>query len=310
MYKLSKDTFGRFERYTVSHAVYPQRIQFIPERGGCLLSIQMEGQEVLDGYQTPEELDFNNWGKSGMLYPFPNRLKEGQFEWQGKTYQFPLNDITHQNALHGFGMQRPLEIVETTLEAEKAVIKMEGSYLGEHDYYPWPFTFFLTYRLYAPDQLWVKMAIRNDANTEIPVGLGWHPYFQLGDTAAECSLRLPEVEMIGVDTRMIPTGKRYEYDEFRSFRKIGATILDNCFAVPQSNLEISAQLRGPRGNLHYWQETGNKKFNYLQVFTPPYGTSVALEPMTCNVDAFNNGDGLVALAPGEMLEAKAGVRFF
>ena len=84
-------------------------------------------------------------------------------------------------------------------------------------------------------------------------------------------------------------------------------MLDNCFAVPTTSLEVSAHLSGPRGTIRYWQETGKDKFNFLQVFTPPYGTSVALEPMTCNVDAFNNGEGLVTLAPGATLEAKAGV---
>ena len=39
-------------------------------------------------------------------------------------------------------------------------------------------------------------------------------------------------------------------------------------------------------------------FPYFQVFTPPHRSSVALEPMSCTVDAFNNGGGLVRLMPG------------
>ena len=309
MYQLQTTDFGKFERYTVSHEIHPQSISFIPSRGGCLLSVVLESQEVLDGYQTPEEVDFNNWGKSGVLYPFPNRLREGHYEWLGKTYQFPINDATFQNALHGFGMTRPLTVCELSLETDQAHIGMEGEYAGELPYYPWPFTFGLTYRLYAPDQLWVEMSVKNTGTTPIPVGLGWHPYFQLGETAAVCELILPSMDLVGIDARMIPTGKRYPYTEFAQRRKIGSTVLDNCFAVPETHLEVGAYLCGPRGALRYWQETGPDKFNFLQVFTPPYGTSIAMEPMTCNVDAFHNGDGLKALEPGATLRAKAGIQF-
>lgn len=40
-----------------------------------------------------------------------------------------------------------------------------------------------------------------------------------------------------------------------------------------------------------------RQFPFFQVFTPPHRESIALEPMSCNVDAFNNGQGLVSLEP-------------
>jgi aldose 1-epimerase len=308
MYQLTQSPYGKFQRYTVKHSNHSQSISFIPERGGCLLSLVIQGEEIIDGYQTPEEVDFNTWGKSGVLYPFPNRLAGGQYTWQGKEYQFPVNDVELNNALHGFGMTRPLKIVEKKLNDKEAIISMEGAYTGEFDYYPWPFTFGLTYQLLSAGELQVTMWARNDSHTVIPMGLGWHPYFQLDDTAAACCLQLPPLDMVGIDRRMIPTGKRYPYDDFAQARQIGSTVLDNCFAVSKQEKRIQVLLSGKRGELHYWQETGSDKFNYLQVFTPPYGTSVALEPMSCNVDAFNNGDGLKTLQPGETISAKAGVR--
>lgn len=309
MYELSADQFGPFERCTLQHSVYPQQIQFIPDRGGCLISMRMEDLELLDGYKTPEEVDFNRWGKSGLLYPFPNRLKSGKYSWLGKEYQFPLNDAERNNALHGFGMERPLTITHTELTDDKAIVRMTSDYDGSLDYYPWPFRIELSYHLYAPDIFWFEVAVENKATNDIPMGLGWHPYFHLAEKAENCELRLPPAEMVGVDAQMIPTGKRYTHDEFEYAKRIGSTVLDNCFELAETHLEVSASLRGPSGGIRYWQETGPKKFNYLQVFTPPYGTSVALEPMTCNVDAFNNGDGLVSLSPGEILSAKAGVQF-
>ncbi|RMF02530.1 MAG: hypothetical protein D6772_03390 [Bacteroidetes bacterium] len=308
MYELTTEAFGPFTRYTIRHQTFAHYIDFVPQRGGCLLSAVLQGTEILDGYQTPEELDFNRWGKSGVLYPFPNRLKDGRYEWKGKTYQFPINDPATNNALHGFGMERPLRITQVDLGSWEAFIEMEGSYDGSLAYYPWPFTFSLSYRLIAPDQLWVELALRNESAETIPVGLGWHPYFQLDDTLTKQRLQLPFMEMIGIDDRMIPTGKRYPYTEFAEAKAIGPTVLDNCFALTADAVQATIYLYGHGRQLRYWQETGPGKFNFLQVFTPPYRHSIALEPMTCNVDAFNNGEGLCHLMPGTELRAKAGLQ--
>lgn len=310
MYELSVDQFGPFERCTLQHTVYPQQIQFVPERGGCLTSLRMEDHELLDAYKTPEEVEANSWSKSGLLYPFPNRLRDGTFEWEGKTYQFPLNDGDFNNALHGFGMERPLKISESLLYDNRAIIRMTSQYDGSFPYYPWPFQIELSYHMYAPDQFWVEIAVENTGLKVIPMGVGWHPYFQMADHASACELRLPPIHRVNVDERLTPTGERESYDEFLYRKNIGDTILDNCFALEEDHLEVSARLSGAKGSIRYWQETGPQKFNYMQVFMPPYGTSIALEPMTCNIDAFNNGDGLTNLAPGETLRAKAGVQYF
>ena len=42
-------------------------------------------------------------------------------------------------------------------------------------------------------------------------------------------------------------------------------------------------------------------------YIPPDRSSIALEPMTCKANAFNNGDGLITLAPGESFEGSFGV---
>ncbi|KAA3635266.1 MAG: hypothetical protein DWQ02_10115, partial [Bacteroidetes bacterium] len=39
-------------------------------------------------------------------------------------------------------------------------------------------------------------------------------------------------------------------------------------------------------------------FPYLQVYTPPHRNSIAIEPMTCPPDVYNNGVGLIELIPG------------
>jgi aldose 1-epimerase len=45
------------------------------------------------------------------------------------------------------------------------------------------------------------------------------------------------------------------------------------------------------------------------IFTPPDENRdcIAIEPMSCNTNAFNNGDGLTILEPGEKFKGKYGV---
>lgn len=309
MFQLKTEAFGAFEKYTIHDKHQEFSISFVPEHGGCLLSLQLMGEELLDGYQTPQEVDFDRWGKSGVLYPFPNRLDRGQYEWQGKRYQFPINDGATDNALHGFGMDRPLKVQQFKLYAEQAKVQMVGQYDGGLDYYPFSFQFELAFRINTKGIFMVEMALRNTGTQNLPAGLGWHPYFKLSPKIEDTQLLLPPVQMVGINDRMIPTGKHYEYDEFEQRRPIGSTVLDNCFILPQKTVETSVHLWNGSGHLRYWQETGPGKFNYLQLFTPPMRESIAIEPMTCNVDAFNNSDGLANLAPGEELRARAGLVF-
>jgi len=55
------------------------------------------------------------------------------------------------------------------------------------------------------------------------------------------------------------------------------------------------------------QETGKYKYNFLQVYTPPHRKSIAIEPMTCAPNAFNNEQGLIILAPFESFSASWGI---
>ncbi len=60
-------------------------------------------------------------------------------------------------------------------------------------------------------------------------------------------------------------------------------------------------------SLEVWQEAGPGKYGYVQVFTHPRRHCLAIEPMTCAPNAFQNGMGLVVLQPGQSLLAACGV---
>ncbi len=306
MYQHKVTAYGSFAQHTLFDAATGDAFSFLPGHGAMLTNLMLNGREVLDGYTTVAAVKADRWSKSRLLYPFPNRLQGGSYTWQGQTYQFPLNDDKRQNALHGFPSDRKFNVLPADTAEQTGQLVCEMVYKGDLSYYPFPFTVRVTYRLVAPHAFQLDLSLTNTGTTAIPVGLGWHPYFCLTPTVGDTHLHLPPVELIGVDAAMIPTGKRYAYTQFAQEQRIGEEVLDNGFALVAPEGRAQVVLRGAGATLTYWQETGAGKFNFLQVFTPAHRRSIAIEPMTCNIDTFHNGDGLVVLEPGGSVGGRCG----
>ena len=60
-----------------------------------------------------------------MLFPFPNRIRDGRFTWDGRTYQLPLNDPAKKNAIHGFACRHPWRVVDHGADAQSAWVTVE-----------------------------------------------------------------------------------------------------------------------------------------------------------------------------------------
>jgi len=308
MFKHHIEPFGSFRKHILCSADGADALAFIPEYGACLLELQLQGVNVLDGYSTPEEMLENRWGKNIVLYPFPNRLKDGRYQWQGKSYQFPINNPDTGNALHGFGWNRPMEVANISVQEDSCSVTCVREELGGESAYPFVCSFFITFQLWGGGKFEVMLGFENHSDVPVPVGMGWHPYFALSTHVDEMELRFPSCELVEIDRFMIPTGRMFREERFVQETPIGNTVLDNCFRLEPEPGWAEVWLRGEKGRLRYAQETGSGKFNFVQVFTPPHRQSLAIEPMTCNIDAFNNGQGLITLAPGASTSARVQIR--
>lgn len=309
MFAHTQEAFGQFVVHHIKDPKTKTGFSIVPAQGGIILDIRFKDISIIDGYQTPIEVDLNNWGKSVLLYPFPNRLKDGQYQWEGQTYQFPLNDDQTQNALHGLGMTQAMNITKVVTDDQSGTLICQYSNQGKHDYYPFLFHFSAAFTI-TESGFAVELSAKNQDQKAIPFGYGWHPYFSLSEKIEEVELQLPNLDLVGIDARMIPTGKRYAFDDFLKPKKIGTTVLDNCFATQTTpDNKIHIHLKGSKGSLDYWQENQTGAYQFVQLFTPPMRKSIAIEPMTCNVDAFNNQDGLITLNPGESSSARFGFNF-
>src|SRR5580692_10732128 len=70
----------------------------IVEVGGGLREYTVAGQSVLHPYDVGEMCD----GAHGaVLLPWPNRLADGRYEFEGERHQLALTEPAKRNAIHG-----------------------------------------------------------------------------------------------------------------------------------------------------------------------------------------------------------------
>ncbi|MCE7993972.1 MAG: hypothetical protein HEP71_18430 [Roseivirga sp.] len=243
--------------------------------------------------------------ESSLLFPFPNRLANGVYEFEGKTYRFDLNDFGLPNALHGLVADKLFTLTSQGSDHSKAWATAQLINTGDQSSFPFPFGLEVTYTL-SNQSLSIAFKVTNQGDGNMPFGLGWHPYFNLGQHISNCALKLPVCREIEIDENMIPNGKKSPSTCFDSYRSLVGLTLDTCFEITDIGKENSTFVKlNDIQVLEIWQDENHA---YVQVFTPADGNTIAIEPMTCGIDALNTGEGIQVLAPGASMTMRCGVR--
>ena len=306
MFQIAQQQFGKFKSYTLHEPGKKGYLKCIPEFGANIIELQLENNgksfQILDGFSSEEQLRENTKSRGIHLAPFPNRIRDGKYPFDGIAYQLPINKPKEQNAIHGFIWDKPFNVIEEKSEKDHASLSMGYNYNGEFTSYPFLFQIKYSYQL-SPDGLAVSVQVMNTGDSNLPFGVGWHPYFTFHKPVDELELQLPACTVLDVDERMIPTGTANPYPKFEHLTSIGSTSFDTAFKLSDSDDSFITRLYDPAEKTTIVL-TQDQHLPYLQVYIPPDRNSIALEPMSCPANAFNSGEGLVVLKPGEKFESK------
>lgn len=290
------------------------QLNILPKFGGNIAGLKLASDgrtvDLVSGYRTLDEARANQGYQGAKLFPFPNRIRDGQYRFDGVDYQLPINRPKENNAIHGFFTDKPFQILKE-IEAETHALLIVGcEYTGNYPGYPFPCRVEIEYVLSIDDHFTCRTIVTNSGEGPMPVADGWHPYFSMGGPIDRLRLKLPASRTILADERMIPTGTRIDTVTFDEATEIGCSLLDTGFALDVTGEPMTTRLVDPKSNLvlSLSQQTGENKYNYLQVYTPPGREKIAIEPMTCPADGFNSGEGLITLEPGESFSTAFGVR--
>jgi aldose 1-epimerase len=294
-------------QFEIAHG--EQRVSVV-EVGGGIREYTVGERAVLEPYPRDAICD---GGHGAPLIPWPNRLAEGRYSFDGSDYRVELSEPARLNAIHGFMRWRPWSAA--LHEAHRVVM---SATLHPLPAYPFALDLSIAYEL-GEDGLTVSTTATNVGAAACPYGTGQHPYLSPGAGLVDaCTLQLPASTRILTDeTRRVPVAREpvagTSFD-FREPRAVGEQRLDVGFtdlARDRSGRAL-VRLSGADGRtVELWLD---ERYEFVQLYSGDElarerrRTGLAVEPMTCPSNAFQSGDGLVRLEPGESLTTRWGAR--
>ncbi len=254
-------------------------------------------------------------GQGDVLIPFPGRVRDGQYTFEGHTYQMPRNDKDGPNAIHGFVRSQLWRVAEHRKNRATFVV----DYAPDTTAYPAALQAIVTYSL-DENGMMCRFSVKNTGYKAAPVGVGFHPYFAVSEGLIDAdTLHLPMQSVLEFGDALIPTGSVLPVEDtpldFSAPRVIGDTRFNTCFTYPtrDGNGITRIVLSSPETDraTTVWMD---EAFGFVVLYSgdPLPEThrrrALAIEPMTCGSDAFNHPEwGLVALPAGETFAGAWGV---
>ena len=283
--------------------------------GASLRSLTYQGRDLVVSFDADQVRPGH---RGATLAPWPNRIVDGTYTFEGAEQQVPLTEPARGHALHGLASWiefHPVDKEASHVTLEAVVEAQKG--------YPWRVVVRTTYALTSLGLTQSVTGI-NVSEHPAPWGTSAHPYLVAGTGHVDdWTFELPAAQVLQVTPdRLIPTeltGVDADADrfDFRTARAIGDVEIDHAFTDLSGDADgvVTARLADAAGS--GVEMVWDAACPWVQVYTsdqpggvsdPAHRTGLALEPMTCAPDAFNADDypydtGVITLAPGESATA-------
>ena len=291
----------------------------------------------------PDDLQGNKSFSMGgaLLFPFANRLvgpitvdkKTGDHiltaTWHGRSVQVIANWHGKQPgapwcAMHGQMLAAKADKVSVKSDSDTAAaiadynLPANGHWFSDNDVK-------VTVAL-DRDTVTAIVTATNRGDKAEPVGIGWHPYFQLpSGSRANARLRIPAAMRAEVNNYddVFPTGKlrplagtQYDFNAMEGGPLPDALVDDSYVDLtPDAQGNVVSEIRDLGANYGMRVIAMSPHVRAIQVYSPTDKSFVALEPQ------FNYGGpfgkqwhgadtGMVTLAPGESVTWKVQLQLF
>jgi aldose 1-epimerase len=256
------------------------------EAGSNLYSLKIGDTELL---VQPAE-----WGTTPslrygfpVLFPTPNRVRDGKFTFDGQTYAFPANERTH--FIHGLVHTLAWKAGSVSSDSKSASMETHLDWdSSQPDFALFPIKHRLSLR-FTLDAHGVKLAftVDNQDTKRLPFGFAFHPWFQILGTRTGTYLRVPAQKHMEAEG-LLPTGKLADlagtpYD-LREPVSLEALKLDDVYwgLTPERIPGYESRDKGLMVSLG-----ASPEFTHMVVYTPPGKPFFCMENQTCSTDAHN-----------------------
>ena len=194
-------------QYSIHHGDYSA---VICELGAKIRRFDFNGKEIFCPFGVN---DLTPTCNGYVLAPWPNRIENGEYDFNGKHYCAPVNEYhpaPRNNANHGYAYHYMWKLESLTDSAVTLSLRFPNL-----DGYPFDVTVTVTYEL-GENGMTVTINARNDGDEPAPWALGLHPWLANGEqgaTSAErdadsaaCHLQIKAASHVTVNEALIPTG--------------------------------------------------------------------------------------------------------
>ncbi|WP_270089407.1 aldose epimerase family protein [Sphingobacterium sp. SYP-B4668] len=229
----------------------------VPDRKGNLIDVALGFDSIQKYYEADEQYHGVTAGR------FANRIANGRFELNGKTYTLAQNNGI--NSLHGGpeGFHRKVwdRRISYEAHAEFYYISKDGE-----EGFPGNLSVVVSYTLTSENKIIIKYRAQTDEDTVI--NLTNHTYFNLngegnGDILNH-HLKINSTEYIAVDEHQIPSailpiaGTAFDFSEFKTIAQdirnedhqlVAAKGYDHCFAVNTPISQPCASIFSPNSGV-------------------------------------------------------------
>ena len=283
-------------QYTIQAGEYEAVIASV---GASLRSLTWRGRDLVVPF---DEDEVRPAYRGVTLVPWPNRVVDGQYTYDGVDYVLAHTEPDRGHALHGLAAWLDYTMVAIDV-ASVTLVRIIEPQSG----YPWRLTIETTYALGA-DGLTQTVRAVNNAPGAAPFGTGPHPYLVAGPgTVDDWTLELPARQVLEVtEDRLIPTDLRSIVGDERfgylEPRMIGAAEIDHAYTGLRRDEQGIATVRVTDASGSGVQMTWDERCPWVQIHTADvpaaprlHRVGLAVEPMTCPPDAFNSGTDLIIL---------------
>ncbi|WP_102128286.1 aldose 1-epimerase [Deinococcus planocerae] len=286
---------------TVSSAALT--LEVLPDLGASVLNLRAASGRPVMRTVDPGGVETSSQCACFTLLPYSNRIRDARFTFGGRDIQLR---VTTKDGLtqHGDVRNRPWQV--TRVSDRHLRCEFDSRAFPDVNW-PWAFTARAEYLLHGP-HLDLSVTLTNADTSEMPAGLGLHPYFARRQDGEDPRLTFDAGLTYDTDERSLPTGPARPVrpeEDYRVGRAVGERRVDRVYTAWDGVARLD------------WEErslilTADSVYSHLVVFTAPDG-SLALETVSHATDAFNlaargvGGVDLRTLAPGQSLAGAARV---
>ena len=295
-YSTGKAVIDGFEIVQLADRARGIEVSIVPSIGNIAYAMSVHGKNILwfPFKSLPEMKVKPVLCGVPFLAPWANRFDQDAFYANGRKYLLNpalgnLRRDPNQHPIHGLLLFSPYwKVTKIEADGESARVTSRLEFWRYPDLmaqFPFAHSIEMTYRL-AGGALEVETALENESSEPMPVAVGYHPYFQVPDTAREqWNVHVAAREHVELLPNLTPTGARNAVT-LPDPAPLATTPLDDVF----TNL-----VRGKDERAEFWVEAGGRKISVIYgpkytvaiVYAPPGKDFICFEPMSAITNAFN-----------------------